>query len=71
MSRIHRYLDIFMVLVFAIGILFLVYPFISDTINDYLDQQIIANYQKQAERKNKEVLKTIREKYVEDNQKLA
>ena len=67
MSRIHRYLDIFMVLVFAIGILFLVYPFISDTINDYLDQQIIANYQKQAERKNKEVLKTIREKYVEDN----
>ncbi|KAA9177437.1 class C sortase [Enterococcus durans] len=71
MSRIHRYLDIFMVLVFAIGILFLVYPFISDTINDYLDQQIIANYQKQAERKNKEVLKTIREKYVEDNQKIA
>lgn len=71
MSRIHRYLDIFMVLVFAIGILFLVYPFISDTINDYLDRQIIANYQKQAERKNKEVLKTIREKYVEDNQKIA
>ena len=71
MSRIHRYLDIFMVLVFAIGILFLVYPFISDTINDYLDQQIIANYQKQAERKNKEALKKIREKYVEDNQKIA
>lgn len=71
MSRIHRYLDIFMVLVFAIGILFLVYPFISDTINDYLDQQIIANYQKQAEHKNKEALKKIREKYVEDNQKIA
>ncbi len=71
MSRIHRYLDFFMVVVFAIGILFLVYPFISDTINDYLDQQIIASYQKQAERRNQETLKKIREKYVADNQTIA
>lgn len=43
-NKKRRYLDSFMTLLFITGIVIFMYPFVSDRINDYLDQQIIRKY---------------------------
>ncbi|EMF0286957.1 class C sortase [Enterococcus hirae] len=66
-----RYLDSFMTLLFITGIVIFMYPFVSDRINDYLDQQIIRKYQQQAQQQKTEALEKIQQKYLEKNRELA
>ena len=58
-----------MLLVFFIGILSLAYPFVSDTLNDYLDQQIIKNYQKKAKSEHASVIAELNKQMREANEK--
>ncbi len=44
----RRIIDGFMILLLIIGIGAFAYPFVSDALNNYLDQQIIAHYQAKA-----------------------
>ncbi|MCW3744030.1 hypothetical protein OM428_01350 [Enterococcus gallinarum] len=54
-----------------IGILSLAYPFVSDTLNDYLDQQIIKNYQKKAKSEHASVIAELNKQMREANEKMA
>ncbi len=45
--------DCLMLLVLLGGIFALAYPFVSDALNNYFDQQVISHYQKQAASENK------------------
>ena len=56
-SRI-RILDIFMAIILVVGIGIFSYPFVEDSLNDFLAQQMIIHYQKQASNKNSEEIKT-------------
>ncbi len=60
-----------MLLVLLGGILALAYPFVSDALNNYLDQQVISHYQKQAASENKEKMTQIQKKMEEKNRQLA
>ncbi len=55
-SRI-RILDIFMAIILVVGIGIFSYPFVEDSLNDFLAQQMIIHYQKQASNKNSEEIK--------------
>lgn len=70
-NKKRRYLDSFMTLLFITGIVIFMYPFVSDRINDYLDQQIIRKYQQQAQQQKTEELEKIQQKYLEENRELA
>ena len=49
----------------------LAYPFVSDALNNYLDQQIISHYQQQAVKENKAVMAKIQKDMTKKNQQLA
>ena len=49
-----------MLLFFLFGLALLVYPFISQGINDYLDQRTVQRYQKEASKKNKAEIEKLR-----------
>lgn len=53
-----------MLSVFFIGVLSLAYPFVSDTLNDYLDQQVIKNYQKKAKSEHATVLAELQKRMI-------
>ncbi|MEG2326094.1 MAG: class C sortase [Enterococcus sp.] len=58
--KTFRLLDLFMLLFLVGGILLLAYPFVSDALNDFLDQQLITIYQKKANLENeKEVAQQV------------
>lgn len=67
----RRFWDCLMLLVLLGGILALAYPFVSDALNNYLDQQVISHYQKQAASENKEKMTQIQKKMEEKNRQLA
>lgn len=64
-------LDILMVLLLIFGIGALSYPFISDTLNTFLDQQIINYYQAKANAENEEAMQAAQEKMEQKNKELA
>ncbi|THE11426.1 class C sortase [Enterococcus hirae] len=70
-QRKWHFLDLLMLVVFFIGIASLTYPFVSDAINDSLDQLVIRNYQKKAKSENEQKMAAIQRKMVEENQRLA
>lgn len=69
-SRI-RILDIFMAIILVVGIGIFSYHFVEDSLNDFLAQQMIIHYQKQASNKNSEEIKKQQEKMTKKNQQLA
>ncbi len=70
-KRKWRLLDLIMFSVFFIGVLSLAYPFVSDTLNDYLDQKIIKNYQKKAKSEYATVLAELQKRMIKKNEQLA
>lgn len=70
-NKKRRYLGSFMTLLFITGIVIFMYPFVSDRINDYLDQQIIRKYQQQAQQQKTEELEKIQQEYLEKNRELT
>ncbi|HFD1685026.1 class C sortase [Enterococcus sp. E4-152] len=67
----RKLLDLLMLFLLLSGIGILAYPFVSDALNNYLDQQIISHYQQQAVRENEEVMAKIQENMTKKNQQLA
>ncbi|EPE2437434.1 class C sortase [Enterococcus faecium] len=66
-----RILDIFMAIILVVGIGIFSYPFVEDSLNDFLAQQMIIHYQKQASKKNSAEIKKQQEKMTKKNQQLA
>lgn len=67
----RKLLDLLMHFLLLSGIGILAYPFVSDALNNYLDQQIISHYQQQAVKENEEVMAKIQENMTKKNQQLA
>ena len=67
----RKLLDLLMLFLLLSGIGILAYPFVSDALNNYLDQQIISHYQQQAVKENEEVMAKIQEDMTKKNQQLA
>ncbi|EGP5491402.1 class C sortase [Enterococcus faecium] len=67
----RNYLDLLMILLLLSGIGVLAYPFVSDALNNYLDQQIISHYQQQAVKENEAVMAKIQKDMTKKNQQLA
>ncbi|NTR82047.1 class C sortase [Enterococcus faecium] len=67
----RNYLDLLMLFLLLSGIGILAYPFVSDALNNYLDQQIISHYQQQAVKENEAVMAKIQENMTKKNQQLA
>ncbi|EGP4736905.1 MULTISPECIES: class C sortase [Enterococcus] len=67
----RKLLDLLMLFLLLSGIGILAYPFVSDALNNYLDQQIISHYQQQAVKENEEVMAKIQENMTRKNQQLA
>ncbi|AYQ24084.1 MULTISPECIES: class C sortase [Enterococcus] len=65
------FLDILMALLLIFGIVALFYPFISDTLNTFLDQQIINYYQAKANAENEEAIQVIQKNMEQKNKELA
>ncbi len=67
----RKLLDLLMLFLLLSGIGILAYPFVSDALNNYLDQQIISHYQQQGVKENEEVMAKIQENMTKKNQQLA
>ena len=63
----RNYLDLLMILLLLSGIGVLAYPFVSDALNNYLDQQIISHYQQQAVKENEAVMAKIQKNMTKKN----
>lgn len=71
MKKISRLiLDIIMILILAVGLFALIYPFASDAINDFLDEQIVRYHTQQINQQTKAAT-TKRKAQLEKNKKLA
>ncbi|WP_241153419.1 class C sortase [Enterococcus mediterraneensis] len=66
-----RFFDLIMILVLMLGIGVLAYPFLQDSLNDYLAQRLIANYQKEAAKENEQQQKKRQAEMNKKNQELA
>ena len=66
-----RVMDILMLLFLTIGVLLLAYPFVSDALNNFLDQQLITVYQHQANKENQAVVQKVIKKMNEKNAELV
>ncbi|EGP5166816.1 class C sortase [Enterococcus faecium] len=66
-----KLLDLLMLFLLLSGIGILAYPFVSDALNNYLDQQIISHYQQQAVKENEAVMAKIQKDMTKKNQQLA
>lgn len=58
-----------MLLFFLFGLALLVYPFISQGINDYLDQRTVQRYQKEASKKNKAEIEKLQKQMAKQDAK--
>lgn len=63
--------DILMLAVLVVGVLALLYPFVSDKVNEILDQQLISYYQHKANRENEAALEKIKAAQEAQNKKIA
>lgn len=66
-----KILDILMLTLFLTGFGAACYPFVSDALNDFLDQQVINYYQDKANRKNAAAVAEDKKQQEEKNKKLA
>ena len=67
----RRLMDIVMLLVLIAGLATAAYPFVSDSLNRYLDQKLIEHYQRQANANNEKAYLANKEKMAKQNAELA
>lgn len=60
-----------MLALLAVGVTALSYPFVSDAVSDFFDQQIIRYYQSKADRENEAAIRKQQQIEAEKNEKLA
>ncbi|MHC5373949.1 class C sortase [Enterococcus sp. LJL120] len=65
------FLDILMMLLLAVGLISLAYPFVSDSLNNLLDQRLINYYQEQANQENQAAIEKAQAEMSASNQELA
>lgn len=65
------WIDLVMLLLFIVGAGALLYPFVSDSVHSFLNQQIIDYYQDQAIRENDEEMNRIHAEMEEKNKEIA
>lgn len=63
--------DILMILLVLAGLLAILYPFVEDSLNNFLDYQILNHYQRQADEKEAQAQKAAHEKMIAENERLA
>lgn len=63
--------DILMIAILVVGVIALLYPFVSDKVNEILDQQIITYYQNKANKENEAALAKVKAEQEAKNKKLA
>ncbi|MDT2770748.1 class C sortase [Enterococcus pseudoavium] len=63
--------DMIMIAILIIGICLFLYPFVSDALNQYVEQQVISSYQKKANEKNAEEVQAEKERLKRKNQEIA
>lgn len=64
-------MDLVMMLLLLVGVGALLYPFVSDSLNSFLDQQIINYYQSKANSENEAVMKKAQDAMEKKNKELA
>jgi sortase A len=67
----RRLLDVLMVLLLLLGVGILLYPFVQDTLNDILDQQLISYYQEKANQENRQASEKAKHELEKKNQQLV
>lgn len=71
MKKKKIWIDLLMLGLFIVGIGALLYPFVSDSLSDYLDQQIISYYQEQENQRNKEEIDKVQAEMENKNREIA
>ena len=71
MKKKNLWIDLLMLALFITGIGALAYPFVSDSVNHFLDQQIINYHQDKANRANQEEMDRIHAEMEEKNKEIA
>lgn len=71
MKKKSLWIDLLMLALFVIGVGALAYPFVSDSVNHYLDQQIINYHQNKANQANQEEMDRIHAEMEEKNKEIA
>jgi sortase A len=69
--KTRRLLDTLMVLLLVIGAGIFLYPFVQDTLNDFLDQQLITYYQGKANQENHQASEKAKQEMEKKNKELA
>lgn len=62
--------SIFIGVLFLFGLLLVLYPFVSNGLNNYLDDKLVETYQNQANKKNEIEMKVAKKKWTEKNEQL-
>ena len=63
--------DILMILLVLAGLLAILYPFVEDSLNNFLDYQILNHYQRKADEKEEQARQAAHEKMIAENERLA
>lgn len=71
MKKKNILIDLAMLLLFVVGIGALAYPFVSDSVNHFVDQQIINFYQERANQENQEEMNRIHAEMEAKNREIA
>ena len=64
-------IDLLMLGLFIVGVGALLYPFVSDSLSDYYDQQIISYYQEKENEKNRKEIEQIQSEMEAKNREIA
>lgn len=70
-EKVNLSLKFAMIIMFLIGVAVFSYPFVVDSLNNYIDQQRIAQYQEELKEKNKAKAAELKKQKAEENRKLA
>ncbi|MEG0078746.1 MULTISPECIES: class C sortase [Enterococcus] len=70
-EKINMGLKFAMVILFLVGAAIFSYPFVVDSLNNYIDQQRIESYQKELQQKNKKEADALKKKKAAENAKMA
>ena len=70
-DKINFFLKFLMVFLFVLGASIFFYPFVADSLNNYIDQQRISYYIDQTEKENQEKVKKRESKLAQKNQEIA
>ena len=70
-EKINLILKFAMVILFLVGAAVFSYPFVVDSLNNYIDQQRIEAYQKELQQKNKKDTEALKKKKTAENKEMA